>query len=361
VFITDPDHYQTFPKAEHLVVMTSTYGEGDPPSNSTKFASLLAQHPQTQRIRFSVLGFGSRNYAHYCQFGYEADRLLRQQAWAIPVMDAMTVNDNSPQDFSNWLTAWTAETGFALAMPRELLTAETSGRLTLKVVHRTDPDTDKVFVLRLKPRKAGKIESGDLLAIYPKNDHRERLYSIGKIEDEVQLSVKLHEQGLGSGFLNNLKTGDTLAARIVRNRHFYFPKKASQVVLISNGTGIAPFLGMIHSNRKRIPCRLYCGFRTRTSFDLYREFLSEAVQSRKLNEYRLALSREDGDRYVYHLLSEDHSFLWKVLSGGSVVLICGSLSMQNDVLAVLETVCRENDGADISVYRNNGQILTDCY
>ena len=51
-----------------------------------------------------------------------------------------------------------------------------------------------------------KFNSGDLLAIYPANDTRERLYSIGNHSGNIQLVVKLHPNGLGSGFLNNLES-----------------------------------------------------------------------------------------------------------------------------------------------------------
>ena len=109
-----------------------------------------------------------------------------------------------------------------------------------------------------------KFTSGDLLAIYPANDNRERLYSIGNRNGNIQLAVKLHPSGLGSEFLYNLKPGDTIKAQIINNHAFHFPKKAKKVALISNGTGIAPFLGMIEQNKKKTEIHLYSGFRKET-------------------------------------------------------------------------------------------------
>lgn len=361
VYVTDLDNYAVFPKAEHLIVMTGTYGEGDPPSNAKKFAARLAAHQQAQSVAFSVVGFGSRDYQHFAQFGVDVDHWLRQQAWARPLMDLATVNDKSPQDFSDWLTDYTRLTGFHLLMPRNLLPSGTKRLETLAVVHKTEPDDDDVFLIRLKTDRFTKIASGDLLAVYPKNDHRERLYSIGKVAGDVQLSVKLHPYGLGSAFLHALREGESVPGRIIRNQHFHFPKKASRVVMIANGTGIAPFLGMISENKKGIPCTLYCGFRTNDSFGLYRSFLDGAVASEKLNDYHLALSREGEKQYVSHLLQRDGDTIWKVLSGGGVLMICGSVSMQKDVLAVLEALCKHKDGSDVIRYQDNGQILTDCY
>ena len=36
--------YTLYPKAEHLLIFTSTYGLGDPPSNANKFVSLLDKY-----------------------------------------------------------------------------------------------------------------------------------------------------------------------------------------------------------------------------------------------------------------------------------------------------------------------------
>ena len=361
VYLTDLDNYTLFPKVEQLIVMTSTYGEGDPPSNAKRFAARLAKQPQHQHVYFSVVGFGSRNYQQFCKFAFHIDHLLRQQQWASAVTDVITVDDRSPQDFSTWLTAWTQHTGLHLMMPRELLTPNKQVLKKLVVVHKTAANSDEAFLIRLKAKKFIKAASGDLLAIYPRHDHRERLYSIGKVDKEIQLSIKLHAHGLGSHFLQALQTGETLEARIIKNQHFHFPRHASQVIMICNGTGIAPFLGMINENKKQVPCYLYCGFRTQTSFKLYEPFLSENVTTGNLKEFHPALSREGDGRYVSHLLQRDEDFILKVLNNNGALMVCGSLSMQKDVLAVLENICQNKMGSGIDVYESKGQILTDCY
>ncbi len=271
-YLADMDNYKIFPKASHLIIMTSTYGEGDPPSNAKKFAERLTKQPQQQNVHFSVVGFGSRNYQQFCRYAFDMDHLLRQQSWALLITDLVTVDDRSPQDFSHWLTLWAKQTGYQLLMPRDLLTPGKRGLKTLSVLRKTEKDNDDVMLIQLKHAKSVKITSGDLLAVYPKNDHRERLYSIGVIDRNIQLSVKLYEHGLGSTYLNGLQEGETFKARIIKNQHFHFPKRAAQVVMISNGTGIAPFLGMIKENKKKVPIQLYCGFRTQSSFNLYEIF-----------------------------------------------------------------------------------------
>lgn len=361
VFLTDMDRYSVFPKATHLVIMTSTYGLGDPPSNAHHFIAKLEKVTQTQQIRFSVLGFGSRNYSRFCRYAYEADALLREQQWALPQMKVLTVDDHSPQDFSDWLTAWSQLNGFPLMMSRDLLKADQHKLKKLQVTNRSGTGTDGAFLMSLKVTGGSKFVSGDLLAVYPKNDHRERLYSIGKVNKQIQLSIKLHPDGLGSSFLNTLNAGDILQARIIKNQHFHFPEKASSVVMIANGTGIAPFVGMINENNKAVPCYLYCGFRDQPAFSLYEALLAENISTGQLQAFHLALSREGEKQYVTDLLKRDADLIWKTLSGGGVLMICGSLSMQKDVMELLDTICHTNSNNGVAFYKENGQVLTDCY
>jgi sulfite reductase (NADPH) flavoprotein alpha-component len=48
-----------------------------------------------------------------------------------------------------------------------------------------------------------------------------------------------------SNFLNNFTESKTIKAKIKRNLDFHFPAYANEVIMIANGTGIAPFIGMI--------------------------------------------------------------------------------------------------------------------
>lgn len=360
-FITDMSNYTLFPKAEQLVIMTATYGQGDPPSNAKKFFEKLKQFPQDQAMQYSIVGFGSRSYTDFCKFAYDVEALLQTANWAKALLPLYTVDDKSPQDFSLWLTDWTKQTGITMMMPRELLKPNTNELKKLSVVSKTLPDPEATFLIQFNAKKIKQVRSGDLLAVYPKNDHRERLYSIGKINGHVQLSVKLHEHGLGSGFLNELQTGDQVNVRLVKNSHFRFPKKAKKIIMVSNGTGIAPFLGMISNNDKKVPIDLYCGFRHRSSFTLYESFLEELKESGKLTNLNLVLSREAEKEYVSHRILRDRLSVLQSLKSGGVMMICGSLSMQADVMNVLDEIFKEDKSISTAIFVEKGTILTDCY
>jgi len=360
VFITEPNNYKLYPKAEHFIVITATYGLGNPPTNATKFLSLIQSKPQKQQLQFSVLGFGSKAYPDFCKFAYEVNNALLLQDWANPFMEIHTVNDKSPEDFMQWLSLWSQKSGFETSVAPEFLTAKPAKTVIATVVNKTPvAHEDGAFLIELQLKKA-KFTSGDLMAIYPKNDYRERLYSIGKIKENIQLSVKLHPNGLGSNYLFQKEVGETFETRIVRNSEFHFPKKATAVLMISNGTGIAPFLGMIAQNSMKIKCDLYCGFRGQESYDLYAKQVEDHLNSQKLNRLQLAFSREGNRLYVKDLLENDSDYIAKLLQSGGVIMICGSLAMQQNVTALLENIC-ESNGKSVAFYESRKQILVDCY
>ncbi|SNR43986.1 PepSY domain-containing protein [Flavobacterium sp. ov086] len=361
--IAELNNYNLFPKAEHIIVFSSTHGLGDAPSNGNKFLSLLMKHKQEQKINFSVIGFGSKAYPDFCGFAVEIDQLLATQNWAERFLELQTVNDKSAEEFVNWIKLWSAKTEIPLATTPSLYNHAPKGLSKLMVLDKTlVSETEQTFLVTLRANMRTKFTSGDLLAIYPENDTRERLYSIGNHSGNIQLVVKLHPHGLGSRFLNNLEAGNTIKARIINNHAFHFPKKASKVALISNGTGIAPFLGMIEQNKKKTETHLYSGFRMETETVLgYKKFTSEMIEKKQLHSFHLALSREANQFYVMDLIKRDADFFTDLLQQGGVIMICGSLAMQKDVESILDSLCLAKKTKSISEYKENGQVLTDCY
>ncbi len=81
----------------------------------------------------------------------------------------------------------------------------------------------------------------------------------------------------------------------------------------------------------------------------------------KLHGLRVAYSREGEKQYVRDLLMQDADFVAQTLANSGVVMLCGSLSMQHDVIAWLDEVCQQKNGQPISFYQSHGQVLMDCY
>ncbi|TDW47858.1 sulfite reductase (NADPH) flavoprotein alpha-component [Flavobacterium sp. 270] len=363
VFVAELNSFRAFAKAEHIIIFTSTHGLGDAPSNGNKFASILKKHSQDHKVNFSVVGFGSRSYPDFCKFSFDIDALLNNQNWAERLLEVQTVNDKSAEEFVNWVKLWSNKTGIALSPTPSLYNEIPKGLQKLMVLDKTAvTDTEHTFILTLHAGSRTKFTSGDLLAVYPANDNRERLYSIGNHSGNIQLVVKLHQPGLGSGYLYHLEPVDTIKARILKNPAFHFPKKTPKAAFISNGTGIAPFLGMIEQNKAKTEIHLYSGFRMETPTLLaYKKFAGVMMQKQHLEHFHVALSREAEHIYVMDLINRDAKFFIELLHEGGVIMICGSLQMQNDVEKILDELCLTSNSKNLTEYKNNGQILTDCY
>lgn len=359
VYISELNNYQTYKKAKHLVILTSTYGDGDPPNNANKFLKRLDAIKQKQPYSFSVVGFGSLSYIHYCKFAYDVDAAFLNEN-ATQLVPPFTINDKSFDSFEQWVQIWSEKVGLELSIPHDNLISRPKNVKSFEVISKSDAsdNPDDTFLITLKPRQKLQFTSGDLLAIYPKDDHRERLYSIGKVNGHTQLSVKKYDDGLGSNYLHQCEIGDCCKARLIRNKRFHIPKKATKVIMIANGTGIGPFLGMLDQNKKT-KCEAYFGLRTEQSCSLYKTQLDNFLNRKKLSKLHIAFSKQDERIYVQDLLKRDAAHIAKVLRNNGYIMICGSLAMYNDVMKILEDISRHYNKTPLSSYANN--IKSDCY
>ena len=183
-FLAELNNYTDLSKSGTFIIFTSTHGLGDAPSNASKFVSLLNKTKQQQKINFSVIGFGSKSYPDFCGFAREIDVLLDKQNWAERFLELQTVNDKSAEEFVDWVKLWSEKTGIPLSTTPSLYNHIPKGLEKLMVLEKTTvSDTEQTFLLTLRANMRSKFTSGDLLAIYPANDNRERLYSIGNTKE----------------------------------------------------------------------------------------------------------------------------------------------------------------------------------
>ncbi len=361
-FISQLNKYTTYKNVKHLIVFTSTYGEGEAPTNANNFKSLLKQTAQENSINYTVVGFGSLLYPDFCKYAIIVDSLLQQHPNFVPGMPLFKINNQSFTAFQDWVKQWANYTNIPITIEQPDVNVNLKKLKSFSVVERSNLNEDDTFLIRFRPNKKQKFQSGDLLSFYPKPDHVERLYSIGKIGNDIVLSVKKHQLGVCSSYLSQLTKDDIVKAKIKRNHEFHFPKSTDEIVMIANGTGIGPFLGMINENRQYKKLHLFWGTRTKSSVSVYKDILDNGLNSNQLTNFHIAYSQETTTKqYVQDIVAEQADLIAKVLENKGVIMICGSVAMQNQVLKVLETISRSKLNTPLSKFENKEQIKMDCY
>jgi sulfite reductase alpha subunit-like flavoprotein len=80
----------------HLFIITSTYGNGEPPDNADKFWKLLKKRTLNKllfkNVKFSVLALGNSNYDQFCNFGKNINKRL-QELGGILILELQCVDE----------------------------------------------------------------------------------------------------------------------------------------------------------------------------------------------------------------------------------------------------------------------------
>ncbi len=361
VLISELNQYETYENAKQLIVFTATYGEGEAPNNAKRFETLFKNTVQNNTIEYAVLGFGSLLYPDYCKFAIQVDALLQVRTNFQPKLPLYKINNQSFQAFGDWVKLFGERVNIPLEIKPGSKFKQTHNEI-FKVINKSELNPDNTFLLRLRPRKSLKFQSGDLLSIKINDDEAERLYSIGKIDGDILLSIKKHEIGVCSNYLFGLEKSKNFKATIKPNPDFHLLKNNENVVMIANGTGVAPFLGMLDENKSKHQIDLFWGLRTKSSVKIYQDIIDEARSQKKLSSLNIAYSQEKIEKkYVQHLLEDKAEYIASHLKNNGLIMICGSIAMQKEVLKTLNVITTTNLNLPLSEFETNNQLKMDCY
>ncbi|MBJ9618156.1 bifunctional nitrate reductase/sulfite reductase flavoprotein subunit alpha [Burkholderia multivorans] len=208
--------------AQYVLLMTSTFGDGDPPDNGREFWDALAGDaaPRVDGVHFAVLAFGDRNYDEFCGHGRRLDARLAELG-ATRLCARVDCDVEFQRDADQWLERVVArikDTDAALhAVPAG---ADNAAGLLPSKAH---PAPSKLVAnLRLNRPGAAKdtryvslstdganleYETGDALGVWPTNcpELVDELLAVTALKADTPVSVP----GVG-----DTRLGDALA------RHF---------------------------------------------------------------------------------------------------------------------------------------------
>lgn len=362
VYMTELNAYSSYKNAKNLIVFTSTYGDGEAPINAKKFIRQFTTSNSKTQLNYAILGFGSKAYTHYCKFAIDVEQLFKQKTDWKETIPLRKVNNQSYTDFKSWVDLWSKTTNIPLEIEPPKHEINPKKIKEFKVISSTELNKDDTFLLRLRPLKKAKFKSGDLIGFRPKEDLVERLYSVGKIDNDILLSIKKHEFGLCSTYLWTRDKNEVITGELKKHKAFHFPKRTKEVILISNGTGIAPFLGMLNDNKKQVTTHLFWGGRTKASLELYKPILDKNLSKRQLTHFYPAYSQEQAEKvYVQDILKQNEKQVISALKNKGVIMICGSVSMQNQVLLVLDNMAKAHLKTSVKALEATERIKSDCY
>ncbi|AXY76118.1 sulfite reductase [Paraflavitalea soli] len=244
-----------------------------------------------------------------------------------------------------------------------------------------------------------KIGLVDLLKIYPVKDVQQfhevvailepitpRLYSISSSPSahsgEVHITVARDtfyinqeaKYGLCSDFLSqHLSPDSEIEFYVHKNNQFRLPEANKDVIMIGPGTGIAPFRSFL-AERDATGAEgrnwLFFGDQHFVTDFLYQTEIQNWLQTGALTHVNLAFSRDQKFKiYVQHRILEKAAELWKWISSGAYIYICGAKEpMSVDVeYALLQVIQRYSGKTDeeaiqyLDQLKEEGRYLKDVY
>ena len=169
----------SLPQIENLVVITSTYGEGEPPDNAQGFYDFIRsdEAPSLSGVNYSILSLGDSSYPDFCQCGIDFDERFKELG-AKPLLDRVDMDVDFDDDYAQWNKDLLAIFGAAATADDD---DDEEGGVTKKNpytadilnLHNLNDDSSarETTHVEISLKDSGvSYEAGDALGVYPVND-----------------------------------------------------------------------------------------------------------------------------------------------------------------------------------------------
>ncbi|CAA6679223.1 MULTISPECIES: assimilatory sulfite reductase (NADPH) flavoprotein subunit [unclassified Lentimonas] len=237
---------------DNLLVLVSTWGEGDAPENAVDFveAFLGDKAPKLEGTRFSVLGLGDTSYEHFCKMGIDIDARL-EALGAQRVYDRKDCDVDFDDDYAAWstgalgalkaLAAPAAATSAAAAAPATTATVKYSRKnpfpseLTERVMLNGEGSAKETVHLEFNLEGSGlTYEAGDALAVIPHNAQEvvDAILEATKLDGSSTVTLKDGECTLSDALTRKLDA--TAISLPVLKRYNEFAQDAKLAALIED-------------------------------------------------------------------------------------------------------------------------------
>jgi len=326
-------------KAERILFVVSTYGEGDPPDNAALFTQrLIGQAVPLDHLHYALLTLGDSSYTHFCGFGRQLDGWL-EACGARALFPAIEADRCDPDSIAAWYRQLSHLAGTDNA-PDWQGPAFAPWRLAARTHLNPGSQGNGLFHLELEPANEAALphwEAGDLAQIQVPTDTPPREYSIASIPSDgrVHLLVRLHRHsdgtvGAASGWLTQaLNIGHSVPLRLRRHERFRLGDNASlPLILIGNGSGISGLRGHLKARATAGsgPNWLLFGERSAACDYHYRAELETWRETGVLDRLDAVFSRDQPKRrYVQDRLLEAGDEVRTWVNNGAAIYVCGSL------------------------------------
>ena len=346
---------ETLTQVSTLLLIASTYGEGEAPDNGNRFIIRTLRGLDVNKLQHQqvlILGLGDSDYAYFCGYAHQLHHALHERGahFMADVIEVDRLDESALRHWQYYLGQISGNTHFSDwskptyekwgIVARECVNPNgvgapafhiqlqpIQGNITPDLWQAGDvveigpcnsrtaidnflqrlgrPIAPELLITRnlsISDEKLAELKTLDdqaLLELLPELPHRE--YSIASVPSEGSLDLLVrqvrdsnNQLGLGSGWLTHYAgVNQSIRLRIRTSPHFHAPKNLCPLILIGNGTGIAGLRAHI-ANPERANARqwLFFGERSELSDDFFSADVHRWQQSDRLERVNKIFSRD---------------------------------------------------------------------